>query len=67
MTISFITLFIYLALIGVVAWALTTYVPMTPGIAKLIKIMAIVIAVLLCLAAFGLLGDLNLQVPHVHH
>jgi hypothetical protein len=63
---SYITLILLLALIGVVAWAVTKYIPMTPGIATLIKIVAVVLAVLLCLSAFGLLGDINLQVPHVH-
>lgn len=54
-----LTLLIILALLGLVAWALTTYVPMAPGMARLIQVAAIVIGVLIVLQALGLLPTLG--------
>jgi hypothetical protein len=48
-------LLIVIALIGLVAWALTHYIPMSDGVAKVIQIVAIVVIVVYVLSAFGLL------------
>ena len=47
-------LMIWCAGIGLVAWALTTYIPMTEGIKRVIQIVAIVVIVAVVLNAFGL-------------
>jgi hypothetical protein len=57
-----IMLLVLLALIGLLAWALSTYVPMPAGMARLIQIAAIVIGVLILLQALGLLPSLG-RVP----
>lgn len=59
-----ITLLVALALVGVVAYLLVTYVPMTPGIKNLISIAAVIICVLILLEAFGLLHGLG-NVPQL--
>lgn len=41
--------------IGLVAWALTTYIPMSSGAARVIQIIAIVVIVAIALGEFGLL------------
>lgn len=48
-----IYLLLYLAIIGVVAWALVTYLPMPPGVQKVIIIVAIVACVIVALNAFN--------------
>jgi hypothetical protein len=48
-------LLIICALIGLGAWALTTYIPMSVGVARVIQIVAIVIIVAFVLSAFGLI------------
>ncbi len=58
-----IELFVICALIGVAAWALTTYLPMTPGVAKAIQIGAVVIVVWIILSAMGILPR-DVPVPH---
>ena len=49
-----IQLIILLALAGLLVWALTTFIPMSPNFARLIQVVAIVLAVLYVLQAFGL-------------
>ncbi len=48
-----IYLMLYLAVIGLMAWALVTYVPMPAGIQKVIIIVAIVACVIVALNAFN--------------
>ena len=43
------------ALIGLAAWALTHYIPMSEGVGKVIQIVAIVVIVVVVLNAFGLI------------
>ena len=58
-----IGLLLMLALLGVIAWALVTYVPMPQGIKTLIIVVTIVCAFLYVLSAFGV-GLPNLNLPH---
>lgn len=44
---------IILALVGLLAWALTTYIPMPDGVKRLIIIVAIAVCVLWVLSLFG--------------
>jgi hypothetical protein len=52
---SIIGLLVFVALIGLAAWALTTLIPMPPGVAKIIYVVAVILCVLIVLNAFGLL------------
>lgn len=49
-----IALMIYIAIIGLIAWALTTLVPMPPQIQTAVIVVACLWALLLILNAFGL-------------
>jgi hypothetical protein len=51
-----IGLLIVLALIGVLAWALTTYVPMPPPIKGVIVVVCVVVAIFVALGAFGVVA-----------
>ena len=55
---SLISLLVLIAVIGLVAWALRTYVPMPPSFQNLIVVVAIVAVVFIVLNAFGLLDGL---------
>lgn len=57
-----IGLIVMLALLGVIAWAVVTYIPMPQGIKTVIIIVAIVAAVLYALSAFHI-GLPNTPVP----
>ena len=57
-------LLIFLALLGLIAWALTRYIPMSSGIARLIQIVAVVVGVWVVLGAFGLLPH-DVPVPRI--
>ena len=63
---SIISLILVLVLIGVIVWAVTTYIPLDAGIKNLIKIVGVIIAVFICLNAFGVIGSLSsVQVPKI--
>ncbi len=59
---SIIYLMLVLAVIGVVAWALVTYIPMPSGMKTLIVVVAVVCGVLYALNMFGI-GLPNPAVP----
>jgi len=53
-----------LAVIGVVLWAVTTYIPMNPSIKKILVIAVVVVVVLWLASVFGLLpSNANIRVP----
>ena len=54
-----ISVVIVLAVVGVILWLLTTYVPMDPAIKKIIVAVVIIVVVLWLLNAFGLLSSLH--------
>lgn len=56
---SIVSLLIILVVIGVVIWAVTTYIPMDGGIKRLIQIVGVIIAVFIVLNAFGVFGSLR--------
>ena len=51
---SFLGLIIELALIGVITWAITTYIAMQPVFKTVITVVAVVAAVLVACQAFGI-------------
>ena len=57
-------LLIFLALLGLVTWALTAYIPMSSGIARLIQVVAVVVGAYVVLSAFGLLPH-DVPVPRL--
>lgn len=56
---SLITIFLVLVVVGVVLWAVTTYIPMAPPIKAIIIGLAVLVVVIWLLQAFGLLDSLN--------
>lgn len=61
---SILVLLLILAVIGVMAWALTTYIPMPAGIKTTIVVVAIVACVIYALHAMGI-GIPNPGVPQI--
>lgn len=59
---SLIYLLLILALIGVITWAIITYIPMPQGIKTLIVIVAVVGCVLYVMGAFGVVLP-SMRVP----
>lgn len=55
-----IMLLLMLALLGLAAWAITTYIPMPQGFRTLIVIVAVVVAIFVVLNAFGV------SIPNYH-
>lgn len=63
---SLIGLVLVLAIIGLVAWAITTFIPMPGNIRTLIIVVCGIVAVLYVLSAFGILGSVgSVKVPTV--
>lgn len=63
---SLISLLILLVVIGVVLWAIITYIPMPQAIKSIILVVGIIVALYYVLSAFGILGHLqSVQVPTV--
>jgi hypothetical protein len=52
-----ILLLVWLAIVGVIAWALVTYVPMPAAIRTVIIIAAVICCVLIVIQAVGGLGS----------
>lgn len=65
---NFVGLIVVLAVIGLVAWAVTTFIPMPGNIQTLIVVVCGIVALLYVLSAFGVLGGgvASLEVPKVH-
>ncbi len=49
-----IALIVTIALVGLIVWLITTYIPMPPGYKRAIQIIALVCVILFVLKAFGL-------------
>ena len=66
-----ITVIIILAVIGILMWAINTYVPMADPWKKLLNVVAVIATILWLLNVFGVfgyLGDVNVgHVGHVRH
>jgi hypothetical protein len=45
--------------VGVILWAINTYVPMQPAILKILNVVTIIVVVLWVLNAFGVMGHLT--------
>lgn len=60
-----IELIVYIAVIGLIVYGLTTYVPMPAGFKKAIYIVAVVCIAIIVLDAFGLLPIHDVRVPQL--
>jgi len=60
---SLISLILTLVAVGVLLWAVNTYIPMDPKIKNIMNIVIVVAVILWLLQAFGVLGHIsNVQV-----
>lgn len=57
---------IVLVLVGVLLWAVNTYVPMDGKIKNIMNIVVVFAVVLWLLSVFGILASLDTPVPRVH-
>jgi hypothetical protein len=53
---SLLSLSLIIALIAVIVWAITTFIPMDPRFKTLIYVVAIIIILVFLLQSFGLIG-----------
>lgn len=64
---SLLALLITLIVVGVLLWAINTYLPMDTKIKTLLNIVVVICVVVWLLSAFGLFGHLStVRVPQVH-
>jgi hypothetical protein len=54
-----INLVVTLIVVGVLLWAVNTYIPMDPTIKKILNVVIVIAVVLWLLQAFGVLGSLS--------
>jgi Flp pilus assembly protein protease CpaA len=57
--------FFLCVVVGLVVWALTTYIPMPQQIKTLIIVAAMIVLVLILLKALGVLGGADIPIPRV--
>lgn len=61
-----IGLILTLVLVGVLLWAVNTYIPMDPKIKQILNIVVVILVVLWLLRVFGVLGAGNdIPIPQV--
>lgn len=60
-----LTLFLVLAVIGLIAWVLITLIPMPAGVKNVIIVVAVLCAIIYALNAFGVRLP-NPGVPQIH-
>lgn len=56
---TLIHLVVILIVIGVLLWAVNSYIPMDPKIQMILNVVVVLFLILWLLQAFGLLGSLN--------
>ena len=63
---SIIGLILILAFLGVLAWVTNYKLPISPGFKMIIHVVLFIIAVLICLSAFGILDQVkDAKVPRL--
>lgn len=63
---SVIGLLVILVILGIIAWAVSVKLPVSANIKLLINIVIAVIAILLCLSAFGVWDEVrDMKVPKI--
>lgn len=62
-----ISLIVTVAIVGLIVWAIVTYIPMPPGFKNAIIVIAVICVLLFVLQAFGLLnGVKDVPVPRLN-
>jgi len=56
---SLISLIIVLCVVGVILWAVNTYLPLDAKIKKILNIVVVIIVIIWLLQVFGLIGNLS--------
>lgn len=56
---SLLSLIVTLALVGILLWAINTYLPMDGKIKNILNIVVVIVVVLWLLSVFGILGALD--------
>ena len=56
---SLISLIIVLCVVGVILWAINSYLPLDAKIKKILNIVVVIVVVIWLLQAFGLIGSLS--------
>jgi hypothetical protein len=56
---SILTVILVIALVGVLLWAINTYLPMQQGIKTLLNVVVVLVLIIWLLKAFGVLGSLS--------
>lgn len=61
-----ITLIVTLAVVGLLVWLITTYIPMPPAFKTTIIVVSVICVVLYVLQAFGVMGHAHdISVPQI--
>lgn len=56
---SLITLVVTLIVVGILLWAVNSYIPLDPKISKILNIVVVIAVVLWLLSVFGVLGSMD--------
>lgn len=56
---SLVSLIITLVIVGVILWAVNTYIPMDSRIKQLLNVVVLIVVVLWLLQVFGVLGSIG--------
>lgn len=63
---SLVSLVVVLIVIGVLLWAVNTYIPLDPKIKNIINVVVVIAVVIWLLNVFGVMADAStIRVPHV--
>lgn len=60
-----LTVLLVIIVVGVLLWAVTTYIPMAPPIKQILVAVAVIFIVLYLLQVFGVLQLVNQPVPRI--
>ena len=63
---SLIGLLVLLIVIGLAVYFINTYIPLPAPFKQIILVVAVLVALILVLQAFGVLGSLNVRVPQIN-
>lgn len=59
---SLISLIVVVVVVGVLLWAVESFIPMAPPIKRLLQIVVVLVLILWLLQAFGLLGGADIRI-----
>ena len=54
-----INLIIILVVVGLILWAINSYIPMQPTIKKILNVVVIIVVVIWLLSVFGVIGNIS--------